>query len=128
MGIGRPTEYNEELVAKAYEYLDTGWEEEGHAVPMVVGLCKYINRSRSIVYDWAKDENKAFSDILERLKELQELYVFSRSLKGQYNSTMAKLMLVKHGYTDKVTEEDESPAEPLEININVVDASKNAES
>lgn len=120
--MSRPTNHSKELEEKAFEYLETGWIEAGHAVPMVVGLCQYINRSRSIIYDWAKDEDKRFSDILEQLKELQELVVFSRSLKGEYNSTMAKLMLVKHGYTDK--QEEEKLATPQKIEVTLVDPDK----
>jgi len=119
---GRPTKWSKALEAKAYEYVNSGWEEAGHAVPMVVGLCDYIDRARSTIYEWAKDENKSFSDILERIKEKQELVVFTQSLKGKYNSTMAKLMLTKHGYSDKHQEEQEEQ-ELTPIPIGVKDAS-----
>ena len=98
---GRPTSYSTEIQDKAWEYVNGGWQDQGDAVPMVVGLCQYIERSRAVIYDWAKDETKQFSDIFAEIKQKQELVVFSRSLKGEYNSTMAKLMLTKHGYSDK---------------------------
>ena len=69
---------------------------------MVVGLCSFIERSKSIIYDWEKDETKQFSDILKAIKEIQCLELFNKSLTGDYNATMSKLMLTKHGYSDKL--------------------------
>lgn len=101
MAGGRPTTWSEELEVKAWEYVNGGWQTQGDAVPMVVGLCAYIGRSQTSVYDWEKHEDKQFSDILCQIKEVQHLEVFSKALKGEYNSTMAKLMLTKHGYSDR---------------------------
>lgn len=99
---GRPTVWSEEIDALAWKYInEDGWRDQGDAVPMVVGLCKYINVARSTVYDWDSAEGHSFSDILDRIQEVQELVVFSESLKGNYNATMAKLLLTKHGYSDK---------------------------
>ena len=106
---GRPTSWSEELEDKAWEYVNGGWQEQGDAVPMVVGLCCYIDRSKSIIYDWAKDERKKFSDIIGKIAELQESVTFNKSLTGEYNATMAKLLLTKHGYSDKVDSELTGP-------------------
>lgn len=100
MPAGRPTRYTKALVAKAWDYVDN-FEKHGHAIPSVVGLCKVLNRGKSTVYDWAKDPNKEFSDILEAINENQELVTFNKSLKGEYNASIAKLLLGKHGYHDK---------------------------
>ena len=100
--MGRPTNWSLELEAEAYKYLETWQEEHGHAFPSVVGLCEVIKRSRANVYEWAKHEDKNFSDILNRINQLQELVVWNKSMKGEYNSTMSKLLLTKHGYSDKV--------------------------
>lgn len=101
--MARPTKWTKKLQNKAWDYVKGEWEskEVGHAVPSVVGLCKYLDRGKSTIYDWAKDEKKEFSDILEAIKENQELIVFNKSLKGEYNATIAKLLLGKHGYHDK---------------------------
>ena len=102
MAGGRPTTYTPEVVEEAWAYTRGEWESvHEHAVPSVVGLCSAIKRSKTCIYDWAKVEGNEFSDILKEIHENQELVVFGRSLTGDYNSTMAKLMLTKHGYSDK---------------------------
>jgi len=98
--MGRPTDYTQWAVDAAWAYVD-GFADHGHAVPSVVGLCKVINRGKSTVYDWAKDDEKEFSDILSAIKENQELVTFNKALLGEYNASIAKLLLGKHGYHDK---------------------------
>jgi len=100
MPAGRPSEYSQEIVDKAKHYIEN-YEEFGDAVPSVVGMCRAINRGKSTIYDWAKDDDKEFSDILAQINELQELVTFNKSLTGEYNATIAKLLLGKHGYHDK---------------------------
>lgn len=100
MAGGRPTNHSEELEEQAWEYIKN-FREHGHTVPSVVGLCKVINRSKSIVYDWAKNKIGQFSDIIESIAESQEIELCNNGLKGDFNSTITKLMLTKHGYSDK---------------------------
>ena len=101
MPAGRRTTWSKALEKKAWEYANGGWEEQGDRTPSVVGLCGYINRSKSIIYDWAKDKNKQFSDILSAINEKQEAELLKFGLSGDFNSTITKLMLTKHGYHDK---------------------------
>jgi hypothetical protein len=96
----RPTDWSEEVEAQAWDYVDN-FAEHGHAIPSVVGLCKVLNRGKSTIYDWAKDDAKGFSDILNAINENQELVTFNKALTGDYNATIAKLLLGKHGYHDK---------------------------
>ncbi len=102
MAAGRPTTWTKEIQDKAWEYANGGWETQGDAVPMVVGLCSYIGRSQTSIYKWAKDEDKQFADIVKDIGEKQQQELFNHSLRGDYNASMAKLMLTKHGYSDKV--------------------------
>ena len=97
---GRPTNLTKYVIQQAWDYVD-GFEAHGHAVPSVVGLCKVIGRARSTVYAWAEDEDNEFSDILRAVNENQELVTFNRALTGDYNASIAKLLLGKHGYSDK---------------------------
>ena len=101
MPAGRPTHYNEEIVQKAKDYIDGGWEEEDHAIPSVVGLCKVLNRSRSVIYKWAEDEGNEFKDILDHINQDQHFETINKSLKSEINPMIAKLVLGKHGYHDK---------------------------
>lgn len=98
---GRPTTYTPQVIKKAWEYADGGWQNADHAIPSIVGLCSVINRSTSTVYSWAADDDKEFLDILQKIKQEQELITFNKSLTGEYNATIAKLLLGKHGYHDK---------------------------
>lgn len=99
--MARPTTYDQEIENKAWQYVESGWIELNHRTPSVVGLCQYINRSKSIIYDWAKDPEKELSDILEAIAEKQEAELLNNGLSGDFNSTITKLMLTKHGYHDK---------------------------
>jgi hypothetical protein len=113
MAGGRPTEYTQEVAEKAREYLAC-YEELGHAVPSVAGLSLYIERSRSTLYLWAKDPEKSeFSYILEQINATQEQKALSSGLKGDFNATICKLLLGKHGYNDSPT------PEPQPINITI---------
>lgn len=112
--MGRPTTYSQELVEKGWDYVNGAWQETSKTVPSVVGLCRYINRSKSVVYEWQK-QHPEFADILSALMELQEDLLKDGGLIGNFNSTIAKLFLTKHGYSDKseVTQETKISFESL---------------
>ena len=100
--LGRPSTYSDEIVQKAREYLET-YEQLGHAVPSVAGLSLIIKKRRSTIYEWAGDaDKKPFSDILDEINATQEQVALSKGLKGDYNANLVKLLLGKHGYSDKV--------------------------
>ncbi len=101
MPAGRPTTWSKALEKKAWAYVNGGWEEQGDRTPSAVGLCGYINRSKTRIYEWAKDEDKQFRDILSAINEKQEAELLKFGLSGDFNSTITKLMLTKHGYHDK---------------------------
>ena len=120
--VGRPKELNDAIIKKAQEYVDGAYltEEE---VPTIAGLALYIDKRRSTVYEWAK-ENENFSDILGKIMTKQERELLKGGLKGDYNSTISKLMLTKHGYSDKVESEISGPGGgPLvsEVRLTIVD-------
>jgi len=115
MGVGRPTTCDQATIDMALSYLDT-YEELGHAIPSVVGLCKVIKRARSSVYEWAEKDGHVFADILARINEEQEFIAWNKGLKNEYNSNLVKLLLGKHGYHDKT---DQTIAAPGGGAINV---------
>lgn len=110
--IGRPSELAECLV-KANEYLLGGYETFGDVVPSVAGLACYLGKHRSTMYDYA-DQSSEFSDILESVKTVQENKLLNKGLTGEFNSNIVKLMLGKHGYTDK-QEVDQTVTNKLDI-------------
>lgn len=99
---GRPTDYSEEKLALARMYLEGGWEEQGDVVPQIAGLALAMGVDRSTVYDWAKQEDKMeFSHIFTRIQSLQERGLVNKGLSGDFNPAITKMMLTKHGYSDK---------------------------
>lgn len=117
MTAGRPTDYTPELVAAAWDYVANHDED---LIPSVAGLCVRLNLNRSTAYDWAKDKDKEFSNILEAIARKQEATLIRNGLTGTYNSTITKLMLTKHGYSDK--QETELKAD-MSVSISARDAS-----
>lgn len=100
MATGRPRIYNEDLQARADYYVDEGFEEEGDVVPSIAGLACSIRVDRSTIYAW-RDTYPIFSDTLQRVKEKQERMLVSGGLSSAMNSTIVKLMMANHGYSDK---------------------------
>lgn len=116
---GRPLTYSEEILTRAREYLDMCEDEEEQQLsglsvkgtelykskvkvnlPSKGGLAYYICVSRDTLYEWAKSYPE-FSDIMEELSAKQEKHLINKGLSGDYNPTIAKVLLTKHGYIDK---------------------------
>lgn len=114
----RPTHYNLNILQKAKDYLVSCVDEEfdwtktdgtmstsyEHRIkvrlPSIEGLAKYLGVARSTIYLWEKDYPE-FSDILENIKSEQAERLINNGLSGDYNPTISKLILTKHGYSDK---------------------------
>jgi len=100
--LGRPTKYNDETVIKALSYLEGCYDE----IPTMEGLANYLNVAVSTLYEWANDPDKrTFSEALNKIKQTQGDMLIQKGLKGDYNATIAKLMLHNHGYSDKQSTE-----------------------
>lgn len=119
MAVGRPTDYNEQTVAKCYEYLEgrqdtsedivTGQSEKGFTtykqkvtvkLPTIEGLAVYIGVHKDTVFEWDKIHPE-FSDFLNILRGQQAERLIDNGLSGDYNPIIAKMLLSKHGYTEK---------------------------
>ena len=99
---GRPSKYNDDILVKAKEYLLTGYGEQGEVVPTQEGLALYIGIHRSTLHAWKAEEGKEkFSDILEECNQRQTILLMSGALTNDMNANIAKLMLGKHGYSEK---------------------------
>lgn len=119
MAGGRPIEYNQSYIAKAKEYLDSCIDEEVKVVkqssdkyemydnklkvklPTKGGLAVYLGVARETLYDWASKYDE-FSDVMEQLGAIQEERLINNGISGDYNPTIAKVLLTKHGYREGI--------------------------
>ena len=100
--MARPTKYTEELLERAREYVDSPPSDDD-VVHSIAGLAIHLGIARDTVHAWAKDPEKGiFSDIVDDVLAKQERRLLAGGLTGGYNASIAKLMLTKHGYADKV--------------------------
>ena len=99
MAAGRPTLYeSKRIAAEITAYLKECKSQ--FYLPTVEGLAVHLCVARSTIYQWAKDHSE-FSDILEQILALQASVLIQNGLKGEYNTSMAKMMLTEHGYKEE---------------------------
>lgn len=99
--VGRPTKYNKMMLAKAQLYLDT-YKEQGDLVPTVVGLALALDVATNTIYSWAKNEIcPEFLSIFTRIEQIQHQGLINGGLSGAFNPAITKMMLTKHGYSEK---------------------------
>lgn len=109
MTKGRPTLYTPEIVEKAWGYVNDGWIQAGDKVPSVAGLACEIGIRRETCHAWANDPEKDFSNILKVIAEKQERELLNNGLSGDFVAPITKMMLSKHGYSDRVDQSHTSP-------------------
>lgn len=97
--LGRPSKYNEAMQKEADSYL-LRLEELKHVVPSRAGLCCFLGISRSTSHEWEKTYPD-FSDTLANIEVMQEHLALNGGLSNALNSTIVKLVLANHGYSDK---------------------------
>lgn len=108
MPAGRPSKYTKKLVEAAWTYVNGGWDDAGDPAPSIEGLCDELEITRPTAYDWAKDESKEFSYILEALMAKQGRKLLAGGLTGEFSAPITKMMLTKHGYSDKIEQDNTS--------------------
>jgi len=116
---GRPTIYSDEILIKTQEYIDLCEDEEVDQVvgmsakgtelyknklkvnlPTIEGLAYHLNINKDTIYEWCKVHG-GFSDVIDNLRAKQARELVSKGLSGDYNPTIAKVLLSKHGYSEK---------------------------
>lgn len=107
--MARPTKYTPELLEAAHAYADGMWRENGDAVPTVVGLAIDLGIDEETAHRWGKEKGKEeFSKLLTRVKDLQHRHLVNKGLNGETNPAITKMMMTKHGYSDKVEQDHTS--------------------
>lgn len=97
--VGRPSKYNEAMQAQADRYI-YDYEQQEDVIPSAAGLCVWLGISRSTLHEWERSYPE-FSNTLEAIRELQEKIALNKGITGAFNSTIVKLVLANHGYSDK---------------------------
>lgn len=83
-------------------YVDGGYTSVGDTVPTIAGLAITLGISRQTCYAWQDDQEKqVFSYIIDKLKQVQERALVNKGLLGEYHPQITKVMLARHGYSDK---------------------------
>lgn len=142
---GRPTEYSKEILEKTREYIDScedeqiqlvkqSNEEKGYEMyenklkvklPSIEGLSLFLKVSRQRIYDW-EDKFDEFRDIIEELRAKQAKVLLENGLSGDYNPTITKVILTKHGYREGIenTGKDGKDLIPEQLNKEEIDKLK----
>jgi len=94
---GAPTKYDPSFCEKAVEYVEQCRTEKVGRVlkvnlPKIEGFAKFLGVSRSTVHLWSTEYSE-FSDALDFIKSEQKSRLLDYGLSGEYNSTIAKLIL-----------------------------------
>jgi hypothetical protein len=107
MPAGRPSKYTPEALQKAAEYVDGGYEALAHEIPSHVGMAIHLGVSSKTMYEWAKDDNKEeFRNILAKCMDNQQHVLINKGLSNKFNAQITKLVLGKHGYHEKIDQEN----------------------
>lgn len=101
MPAGAPTKYNPEILEKTRDYL-ANYGEQGDEVPQIAGLAIALDISRETVYAWSADpEKEEFAELVGKVMAAQEQKLVNKGLSGEFNASITKLALAKHGYADR---------------------------
>lgn len=128
MTAGRPTVYGDNILKMARGYLTT-FKDMGDVVPSIAGLACVLGVTRETCRAWGNDPDKAeFSAILGELAQRQERELLNNGLAGNFNAPITKMMLTKHGYSDRVEQDltsSDGSMKPQQIIIRAADANSN---
>lgn len=119
--VGRPSKYDDEVQAMAEDYVNN-FSDYGDVVPTVAALALHLDVTMKTLYNWATEKNPKFLHIFNRLELLQHKSLVNGGLAGGFNPAVTKMMLTKHGYSDKIEQSHTSPdgsfgAAPTKIEI-----------
>lgn len=115
--MARPTDYNEEILTKTMQYLEDCKDTitEGKLtvkLPTIEGLAYFLKVNRDTIYEWCR-VHPEFSDIIDDLRAKQADSLINSGLAGTYNSTIAKVLLAKHGYRDAIDSDITTGGKPI---------------
>ncbi len=115
--LGRPEEYKPEYIIEVEKYLLLKKDEFENKklkvnLPTIEGFAVFIDVSKKSLYNW-EDQHPEFIHSLDKIRTEQKERLINYGLSGDYNSTIAKLVLsANHGMregTDITTQGERLP-------------------
>ena len=97
----------DEMRDRAERYI-YAYEEQGDVIPSAAGLACWLGIAKSTLYLWKKDCSR-ISDALDAIQAKQETIALNKGITGDFNATITKLVLAKHGYSDRQAVAHTSP-------------------
>ena len=97
---GRPSNLDDKIIERARAYADGGFRNVPNKIPSIAGLAFFLGKSRECMYEWAR-QSDVFSGILDEILRTQEMLLLDGGLGGDFNAVITKMILTKHGYSDK---------------------------
>lgn len=80
-------------------------------LPMLEGLALHLHVHKDTIQEWKK-VHPDFSVLIEEILTRQAMALVNNGLSGEYSHTIAKVMLVKHGYIDRQDSENKHKGLP----------------
>lgn len=96
------------MQAAADAYVNGGYVQCNDVVPSRAGLACELDVSRTTLATWG-EAHPQFLVTLEKIDHVQERISLAGGLRGDLNSTIVKLLLANHGYSDKQAIDHRSP-------------------
>lgn len=104
---GRPTSCTDKFLQDAKDYVEN-YDKYGDEFPSIEGMSIETKVCRGMLQDWAGAKTyeespniEIFRDIHNVLMAKQGRILKNNGVNGKFNSLITKLMLTKHGYSDK---------------------------
>jgi hypothetical protein len=112
---GAPIKYHDEVIDITHTYFAKC--ERTNRVPSMAGLAREIGVVKSTLENWSNTEHASFQPgflgTLRALMDLQEDMALNNGANGKWNSTIAKLLLANHGYSERSAVDHTSGGEKL---------------
>ena len=133
---GRPSKYKEEYNEEVMKYLairtdvfDETTRKLKVKLPTLEGFAIHIEVNKTTLYEWDK-KYPEFSNSLDKIRTEQQNRLLDMGLSGDYNSTIAKLVLSSnHGMREKsdVTTDGKELPTPILNNVPRNDSNKESD-
>lgn len=139
---GRPTIYTPELCNRVDDYLAESIDKEKATIkevtnndgtvdiketlrfsvqlPTIEGFALFLGVNKTTLYEW-EEKYPEFSNSLSKIKDIQKSRLLNEGLAGNYNSTIAKLILSSnHGMAENTHTDITSKGKSLNNPVTVI--------